>query len=254
MAPPVYRTALVTGASSGIGAALAAKLCAEGIEVVLAARRTEVLEDIAARLRAEGGKARVAALDVADPERTVEAITRIDDEVGGLDLVIANAGVADGRWSGKLQWADCKNTIAVNIAGATATLTAVLPRMVQRGRGHIVGISSIAAYRGLPKYAVYSASKAYLSALLEGIRVDLRGTGVHVTDIRPGYVKTALNENAKGLPFLITAESAADSIYKAIRGKKALYGFPFPTATAMRTAALLPGAVYDRIAGGRKRR
>jgi short-subunit dehydrogenase len=248
-----YRTALVTGASSGIGAALAAKLCAEGVEVVLAARRTDVLEALAADLGKAGGKTRVAAIDVADPKATIAAIQRIDEEVDGLDLVVANAGVAPGRWSGKLTWEDCAGIIDVNVAGATATLVAVLPRMVERGRGHLVGISSIAAFRGLPKFAAYSASKAYLSAFLEGVRVDLRGTGVHVTDVRPGYIKTALNAGNEKLPFLMSADDAAATIWKAIRAKRSMIAFPFPTATAMRTAALMPRPVYARMVGGRRR-
>lgn len=248
-----HRTALVTGASSGIGAALAKRLCAEGIEVVLAARRVDALEELAAEIAAQGGKARVAAIDVAQPEAAIAEIQRIDEQLDGLDLVVANAGVAPGRWSGKLTWKDVSGIIDVNVAGATATLVAALPRMVERRRGHLVGISSIAAFRGLPKFAAYSASKAYLSAFLEGIRVDLRGTGVHVTDVRPGYVKTALNAGNDKLPFLMTADAAAAIIWKAIRAKRSMIAFPFPTATAMRTAALMPRPLYARMMGGPKR-
>jgi short-subunit dehydrogenase len=248
-----YRTALVTGASSGIGAALAARLCAEGIEVVLAARRVDTLDAIADDLRAKGGKARVAAIDVARPKAAIAEIQRIDAQLDGLDLVVANAGVAPGRWSGKLAWEDCEGIIDVNVAGATATLVAVLPRMVERGRGHLVGISSIAAFRGLPKFAAYSASKAYLSAFLEGVRVDLRGTGVHVTDVRPGYIKTALNAGNDKLPFMMSAEAAAATIWKAIRAQRSMIAFPFPTAAAMRTAAIMPRPVYARMMGGKAR-
>ncbi len=254
MSPPPYRTAFVTGASSGIGEALARKLAAEGIEVVLAARRAGSLRAIATEIGRAGGKAYVRSLDVSDPRVAVEAIQALDDELGGLDLVVANAGRGEGKWGGKLEYDDCAPVIALNVAGATATLTAVLPRMVARGRGHLVGISSLAAYRGLPKFAAYCASKAYLSTFLESLRIDLRGTGVHVTDIRPGFVKTELTKDNGKMPFAMTAEAAAETIWRAIRTQKAVHAFPLPTATATRVATLLPGPVYDRVVGGRPRK
>jgi short-subunit dehydrogenase len=254
MSSPEYRTALVTGASSGIGAALARKLASEGIEVVLAARRTGALRELAKEIESSGGRAHVRPLDASDPVATAERIQAVDEEIGGLDIVVANAGRGEGKWGGNLTWDDCGPVIAVNVAGAAATLTAVLGRMVERGRGHLVGISSIAAYRGLPKFAAYSASKAFLSTFLESLRIDLRGTGVHVTDIRPGFVKTPMTKDNGRMPFLITADSAAASILKAIRAQRSVYAFPLPTAAAMRTATLLPGAVYDRVVGGRRRR
>ena len=250
--PVEIRTALVTGASSGIGAALARRLAAEGITVALTARREDALRSLAAEIEAAGGQASVHAVDVSDPVATVAAVQAADDALGGLDLVVANAGVGKGQWSGKLTWDDCADTLAVNVAGATATLTAVLPRMVARRRGHLVGVASIAAYRGLPKFAVYSASKAYLGAFLEALRVDLRGTGVHVTDVRPGYVRTAMtSENAK-MPFIVSAEAAADAIWKAIRARKSVVTFPLPMAAGAHVRAALPNALFDRMWGRRR--
>ncbi|MCA9649090.1 MAG: SDR family NAD(P)-dependent oxidoreductase [Myxococcales bacterium] len=248
MASTEIRTALVTGASSGIGAALCRLLAAQGITVALAARREEALRELAETIAADGGQASAHRIDVSDPEATIEAIEAIDDELGGLDLVVANAGVVKGKWSGKLGWEDCRDILAVNVAGATATLIAVVSRMVERKRGHLVGISSIASYRGLPKLAAYSGSKAYLSNLLEGMRIDLRGTGVSVTDIRPGYVRTAMNEDTKGkLPFEVTAEDAAARIWKAIRARRAVLTFPLPMAAGAHTMGALPNLLYDRM-------
>jgi short-subunit dehydrogenase len=241
------RTALITGASSGIGAALARRLAAEGIAVALTARREDALRTLAGEIEAAGGSASVHPVDVSDPAATVAAIQAADDALGGLDLVIANAGVGSGLWSGKLTWADCADVVAVNVAGATATLCAVLPRMVERKRGHLVGVSSIAGLRGLPKFAAYSASKAYLSTFLEALRADLRGTGVRVTDVRPGYVRTAMTADNKGMPFLITAEDAAERIWKAIRGRRSVVTFPLPMAGGARIMAALPNPLFDRM-------
>ncbi|MEX1367725.1 MAG: SDR family NAD(P)-dependent oxidoreductase, partial [Nannocystaceae bacterium] len=215
------------------------------------ARREDALQQVAEAIAADGGQATVHPIDVSDPEATVDAIAAIDADVGGLDLVVANAGVAQGKWSGKLTWDDCRSTIDVNVTGATATLVAALPAMVQRKRGHLVGISSIASYRGLPKFAAYSASKAYLSHFLEGLRVDLRSTGVAVTDIRPGYVRTPMNEGTGSLPFSVTAEDAAQRIWKAIAGRRAVLTFPLPMATAAHTMSAVPNVLYDRIVGRR---
>jgi short-subunit dehydrogenase len=247
MPPAAIRTALVTGASSGIGAALARRLATEGITVALTARREDALRTLAAEIEAAGGTASVHAVDVSDPEATVAAVQAADDALGGLDLVIANAGVGSARWSGKLTWADCADVLAVNVAGATATLCAVLPRMVERRRGHLVGVSSIAGVRGLPKFAAYSASKAYLSTFLEALRADLRGTGVRVTDVRPGYVRTAMTTDNTGMPFLISAEDAAERIWKAIRGGRSVSTFPLPMAGGARIMAALPNPLFDRL-------
>ncbi len=252
MPNPEIRTALVTGASSGIGAALARRLAAEGITVALTARREDALRTVADEIQAAGGTASVHAMDVSDPEATVAAIQAVDDALGGLDLVVANAGVGKSGWSGTLGWADCANVLAVNVAGATATLCAVLPRMVERKRGHLVGVSSIAAYRGLPRFPVYSASKAYLGTFLESLRVDLRGTGVSVTDIRPGYVRTPMTGNDASLAFSITAEDAAERIWKAIRGRRSLATFPLPMAAGAHFMAALPNALFDRMMSRRR--
>ncbi|MFN7134677.1 MAG: SDR family NAD(P)-dependent oxidoreductase, partial [Myxococcales bacterium] len=174
------------------------------MEVALAARRADLLEGIAADIRQAGGRARVYELDVADAGRVVEVMQRADDELGGIDLVIANAGIGTQRASRKLTWEDCAPTLAVNVAGATATLTALRTRMVERRRGHLVGVSSLAGYRGLPGSATYCASKAYLSVFLESLRADLRAEGVAVTDIRPGFVRTPMTaKNRFPMPFML---------------------------------------------------
>jgi len=141
---------------------------------------------------------------------------------------------------------DCEPTLRVNVEGAVATLVAIVDRMVARGHGHLVGISSLAQYRGLPRNAIYSASKAFLSTFLEGLRVDLRGTGVSVTDVRPGFVRTPLTDkNDHPMPFMVEAEDAAAIVWRGIRRREPVVAFPWQLATVVRSANLLPASLYD---------
>ncbi|MBX7078036.1 MAG: SDR family NAD(P)-dependent oxidoreductase [Nannocystaceae bacterium] len=232
----------------GIGAALAHALARAGIHVVIAARREQELRAVAEAIEQAGGRATPVVVDVSNPVAITAAVQRCDAELGGLDLVVANAGVARQRHSAKLQWDDCADMLGVNVVGATATLVAAIPGMIERGRGQLVGVSSIAAYRGLPKLAVYSASKAYLSSLLDALRVDLEPKGLCVTEVRPGYVRTAMNEGAGKLPFELQADEAAQAILDAIVARKALHAFPLPIAAAMRSMSALPRSLWQPLA------
>ncbi len=242
------RTAFVTGASMGIGAALAHALARAGIHVAIAARREAELRAVADAITQAGGRASPVVVDVSDAAAITAAVQRCDAELGGLDLVVANAGVARQRHSAKLQWSDCADMLGVNVVGATATLVAAIPGMIERGRGQLVGVSSIAAYRGLPKLAVYSASKAYLSSLLDALRIDLEPKGICVTEVRPGYVRTAMNEGAGKLPFELQPDEAAQAILDAIVARKAQHAFPLPIAAAMRSMSALPRSWWQPIA------
>jgi short-subunit dehydrogenase len=250
-----YRTALITGASAGLGEALATRLAQAGVEVCLAARREEELRRVADLVAESGGQARVYPLDVRDPEAVVDTLQRADDELGGIDLVVANAGVGVSRWSGKLRWEHVRPVVEVNVVGASATLVALLPRMVERGRGHVVGMSSLARHRGFSRVASYCGSKAYLANFLESLRVDLHGTGVTVTEIRPGYVRTDMTDQGRGhWPFLVEVDYAAESILDAIMAKKAVHEFPLRAALVLRVASHLPNAVYDGLVRRLRRR
>lgn len=244
-----HRTALVTGASSGIGASLAIRLARDGTEVVLAARREDALASVARTIEAGGGKARIEVLDVADGPATADAVRRLDDALGGLELVVANAGVGGMRWSGSMSFEDCAPMIDVNVTGTLATLTAILDRMVDRGRGHVVGVTSMAGVRGLPHNAVYSASKAFTRTFLESLRVDLAGTGVAVTEVRPGYVRTPMTD-ALDAPklFMVEPDVAAEVIARGLARRDPLIAFPWAMATLTRSIGWLPAAVYDRAA------
>lgn len=241
-----FRTALVTGASSGIGAALSRRLAERGTHVVLCARRRDELESLAEDIRATGREASVRVVDVGDPDAAVAAIREIDDELGGLDLVVANAGV--GEKSRKPpSWETAKAMCHVNFTGAIATLTAILPRMIERKRGHLVGVSSLAGLAPLPTSSVYCATKAGLTMFIDSIRLDLEGSGVGATAVHPGYVRTPLIEKNKfPMPFIVEVEDAAEIILSRLPSNPAHIDFPFPTAAVVRLAAAIPGRAAQR--------
>ena len=248
---PAYRIALVTGASSGIGQALAERLAADGTLVVLAARRAQLLHAVADSIEADGGHARVEAMDVAETTATVARIRALDAELGGFDLVIANAGVGmKHKGLPSYAWEAMAGACHVNFCGAAATLTAVLPQMVERGRGHVVGISSIASFTPIPGRGGYCAPKAGLSMLLECLRLELAGTGVHATAVHPGFVRTAMTAKSKGaLPFVMDPPAAAARIVQELPAAPATIDFPWQLATAARLGASLPRIVRDRVLG-----
>ena len=241
-----YRTALVTGASSGIGRALALWLARKGVQVFAAARRLEALKALQAEIPSTQGKLEPVAMDVADARGTLQQIQELDSACGGLDLVIANAGVGFNTPAKGLQWEDVERTIQVNVLGASATLCAVLPRMVERNSGHLVGISSLAAFRGFRRTAAYSASKAYVATFLEGLRVDLKSTRVKVTSVHPGFVKSEMTaKNNFKMPFLMETEDAVAKIGEAIFRGDAVFAFPWPMALAARALRALPNGLFD---------
>lgn len=241
--------ALVTGASSGIGSALSRRLARRGYEVWLAARRLPELESEARAIEAEGGRARAFVLDVAQPEAAEQAVLSLDREIGGFDLVVANAGVGGGAQPvAKQTFADFRKVVEINLMGAVATLLAVVPGMVARRSGHIVGISSLAAEVPLPAAADYGTSKAALSFFLASAASDLIPRGVAVTDVHPGFVKTPLTaKNGFPMPFIVELEEAARIIDRGIERKKRLVRFPAPLTTAISGGNLLPVAVRDAI-------
>jgi short-subunit dehydrogenase len=240
--------ALVTGASEGIGLAVAKRLTARGFEVWLAARREALLAEVARGIAKAGGIAHPYRLDVTDPDRTVEAVAALDDEVGGFDLVVANAGVGEYEPAARMSWPVTRAMLMTNIVGAIATLTPFVPRMLARGRGHLVGISSLAA--DIPVgAAVYGATKAALTYFLLTLRPEVVHRGVHVTAVHPGFVRTAMTaKNTTPMPLLLEPEAAAAIIDRAIRRKVALLRFPWRMGLVVRLARLLPRPLREALA------
>jgi len=240
----------VTGASSGIGRGLAWRLARDGFHVHLGARRLDRLHEVSAEIASAGGQSSVLAIDVSHADATVEAIRALDARVGGLDLIVANAGVGVGsRELPTYAWESVREAFHTNVCGATATLTAVLPAMVRRGRGHLVGISSLASFGALPGSAAYCAPKAALSMLLKCLRLDTLDTGVAVTAVHVGFVDTAMLEHATHpTPQRLTVTEAADAIVRELDARPATIELPRALAIATRVAANLPRPVRDAMA------
>jgi NADP-dependent 3-hydroxy acid dehydrogenase YdfG len=187
------RVAVVAGASSGIGAAVARALNAEGARVALAARREEALLEIQSGLEdRDGQKSIVATADVTDRDQVDSLVRRTGEELGPVDILVNCAGVMYYTLMRNVREEEWERTVEVNCKGAINCVGAVLPGMIERGRGHIVTISSDAGRRVFPGLAVYSASKFFVEALSQGLRLETAGTGLKVTTIQPGNVATDL--------------------------------------------------------------
>jgi short-subunit dehydrogenase len=244
-----FRTALVTGASSGLGRGLALWYARQGVRVYAAARRQEQLTALAEEARAAHGHIEPVEMDVARADATVDLIRELDADCGGLELVIANAGFGQETSGKRIKWETVRQTIDVNVTGAAATLCAVLPQMVERKKGHLVGVASLAAFRGLPRQAPYSASKAFLSTFMESLRVDLQGTGVDVTCVYPGFVKSEMtSKNKHPMPFLLETDEAVELMAGAIARGQAQYAFPWQMAGVMGLVKRLPNPVFNTMA------
>jgi short-subunit dehydrogenase len=243
-----YRSAVVTGASSGIGAELARQLASQRIPVGLTARRSDRLDALAGEIRRKGGVAAVAPADAADREATRQAMARLAEALGPIDLLIANAGVGQTVPADRFSAEPLEEMFRVNLLGPCYAIEAVLPGMLERGRGHIVGISSLAAYRGLPGAAGYCASKAGLSSLLEGLRVELRPRGIFVTTVHPGFVRTPMIEGADHPhPFLLEVGPAAARIVRGIAAGRREVNFPWPMVALLSLVRHLPNPLADRL-------
>ena len=242
------KVALITGASSGIGRGLAFALARRGAAVGLLARREHVLQSVVLEIEAEGGRAISLPADVRDAEVMRSASGALHDRFGPVDLLVANAGIGATTYAVDLCEKAVADLINVNVIGVVNSVTAVIPQMVKRGSGHLVAISSLAAYRGLPKSAAYCASKAATSALFEGLRIDLLGTGVDVTIIHPGFIKTPLTVDVKRTPYLMELDEAVPKILRAIEKRRKGYSFPWQLASIARACMLLPNPLYDWLA------
>src|SRR5262245_15232385 len=234
------QVAVITGASSGIGAALAKALAAEGCKVGLLARRRDLLEALATEIRAAGGAAALAVADVADRGQTLAAVEAVRGELGPVDLLVANAGVGAPTLLEPMNVAEVERMFRVNVFGVMYAIEAVLPEMLRRGRGHLAAVSSLGAYKGLPGTSAYCASKAAVNTYLDGLRVQLRPRGIAVTTVCPGFVRTSMTAaNRVRMPFLMGPDDAARRILGALRHRRAVYNFPWPMAVLLKLSAWL---------------
>lgn len=202
---------LITGASSGIGRALALELAGRGYALALAARRAEALETVRNEILAKHPSALVVTqpLDVTAYDTVPGVVGACAESLGGLDIVFANAGIGLGDKVGRGRFDDAKRTIEVNLLGAMATVDAAVAYFLQKGHGHVVGTSSVMANRGMPRSGSYCASKAGFAIYLESLRAEAYRRNIQVTVLYPGYIDTPLNDMLKRRPFLISAEKGA---------------------------------------------
>ena len=246
----------ITGASSGIGQALAARYAQAGWRLALVARRSELTE---AWLREQGlgpEVAQVYAGDVSEPDSIVAAAQRCIERQGLPEVVIANAGISVGMDTAEREDLDTmRETFATNNVGLAATFHAFIAGMRQRRHGTLVGIASVAAIRGLPGHGAYCASKAGVVAYCESLRGECRPWGIRVVTLLPGYIATPLTaRNRYPMPFLMPAEAFADRAFRAIEAGASYRVIPWPMAIVAKLLRLLPNSLFDRLFAGRGRK
>jgi NAD(P)-dependent dehydrogenase (short-subunit alcohol dehydrogenase family) len=207
------KSIMITGASSGLGEGMARHLAERGHRLALCARRRERLDTLAAELaKLPGGEPIVEELDVTDYASVPVVMNRVANKLGRIDIVVANAGIAINTPVGKGNFADVRRTIETNLLGAIATIEAAVEMFRKQGGGHVVGISSVSAARGMRGQGAYSASKAGLSRYLEALRAEVVRENIRVTDLAPGYIDTDLNRSIPNRPFLVSAERGTEII------------------------------------------
>jgi len=237
------KQAIVVGASSGMGRALAQLLAQDGYQVGLTARRTDLLEELKETLPTEGF---VKAMDLQDPEGSMAALTELVETMGDVQLIVLMAGVGHGNPG--LEWPREKQTIDVNVTGFTALASAAYHHFQRRGGGHLVGVSSLAGLRGNIRVASYNASKAFVINYLQSLRYQARKAKLPliVTDIRPGFVDTPMTEGQKGMFWVASAEKAASQILEAIRKKRKVAYITKRWRIVSWVIRLLPDALWVR--------
>jgi short-subunit dehydrogenase len=240
---------LITGASSGIGAALARHYASNGVALHLLGRSSERLREVANDCRAKGAEVKTAIIDVADAE-AMKAYIEKADAAQPLDLVIANAGVSTGSFLGRETLEQAQAVFDINVQGVLNTVHPILPRMLDRGAGQIAVMSSLASIRPLSTAPAYSASKAAVRFYGEALRGVAGPRGVRVNVICPGWITTPLTDkNDFPMPFIMTPERAAERIACGLRANKARIAFPRRLYFPLRVLSILPDFCSDAIFG-----
>lgn len=254
------RLVMITGASAGIGAELARQMAARGYSLALIARRLPLLEELAADLRQQnpGVDVGIYQADVVNADEIKAAVERIESEQGPIDICVANAGVAIASSVRNFDIKKAREVYDVNVIGLMQTIAAVLPFMISRKRGQIVGVSSLASYLTAPRVYPYCASKAAVSAHLEGLRVELLPYGIRVVTVCPGFIKTPMTEGAQlKMPFLMELDKAVRHMLDRMEaGKEEVINYPWGLYTIIRGLNLLPQSLkrqFFSVATGRKK-
>lgn len=248
---PLHDVTLVTGASQGIGYALARELARRGDKVAVLARRRAELDALVERIEAEGGRAMAVTADVTDRAALARAVAEIEAELGPISRVVANAGGGTATRVAAFDAQAVAATIELNLIGLSNTIDAVLDGMRARGEGHLVAMGSLAALRGLPGAAAYSAAKAGVARFMESLAIDLQDSGIDVTLLEPGFVaKPGRDKRRLRMPMdVATARMAA-----AIMARRRRWRGPTRLVVAAHVMRLLPFSVYRRMLSGKGRR
>ncbi len=250
---PARPLVFITGASSGIGRALAERYHRAGWRLALVARRELEIKSWASAHQLSASSYQIYGADVAQMDSIIAAGQACLQHQGLPDVVIANAGISVGMDTAERADLDVMARVfATNNLGLAATFHPFISAMTQRGSGRLVGIGSVAGIRGLPGHGAYCASKAAVISYCESLRGELRGSGVRVVTISPGYVDTPLTrENRYRMPFLMTPEAFAESAFKAIETGSSYRVIPWQMGVAAKLLRLLPNPWFDRLLQGR---
>ena len=246
----------ITGASSGIGQALALRFYQAGYRLALAARRTHEVKSWVESINMGANSYEIYSADVSETASIVAAGQACMASQGVPDVVIANAGISIGMDSAMRADLDVMTrTFATNNIGVAATFHPFISAMVQRGSGALVGIGSVAGIRGLPGHGAYCASKAAVIAYCESLRGELKASGVKVVTICPGYIDTPLTQkNSYSMPFLMKPEAFADQAFAAIEAGASYRVIPWQMGVVAKLLRLLPNALFDKALAGRARK
>jgi len=246
------KSIFITGASSGLGKQMALEFASRGYNVALTARREDVLLALKKQIQEKYEvEVFVAGLDVLDYAQTQQVLTAASAHLGGVDKVIANAGIGLGGRIGEEGSFGCaREVINTNVVGAIATIDAATAFFRQQGHGHVVTLSSVSAFRGLPGTAAYSASKAAISVYSEALRVETYNENIDITVLSPGYIDTPINNSLESRPFLIDLASGGKILADLIEKKVKRSTVPsWPWGLVARILAILPTALVAKVMG-----
>jgi len=243
-----FRRVFVTGAGSGLGAGLVGHYGSEGAELGLVGRREALLRERQAECEAHGARVQVYAGDVADSDFMQRSADHFLHEAGGVDLVVANAGIAIANRVREGEVHEVARLINVNFVGVTNTLLPFVPAMIEQGRGTLCAMSSFTAHRGMPGRTAYGASKAGVTAFTDGLRMELHGTGVHAMALHPGFVDTPLTRDNPEMIFLIDLEHAVRSMASAIDRDARNHTFPWQMNLLKEVVKRAPESLIRRLA------
>ncbi len=242
-------TVLITGGANGIGRAIATVLARRGTPLGLIDRNSDALREFAESLKSQGAKVAYAAVDVMDRDGLIRAVEDIAGTIGPIDVLVASAGIGSLTMVPQLETAMLRQTLDVNVVGVAHAMEAVLPGMILRGKGHIVGLASMAGFRGLPWMISYCASKAALISYLEACRPGLRKRGITVTTVCPSFIRTQMTlDIPSAYPIkMVEPEAAARHLVRAIDRRARNCHFPLQARISNTILRMMPDWCFDRL-------